>query len=123
METATASPLLLELLRDYQTEDSPPCRANQRQGKTPAIENAPKPLDASILAPEARGPPRHVTPLAQETRATLPTHEAAYHLNLACQTMRIYACKESGPLRPLRISGRLHWRTDDLRRLLLGAAA
>ena len=59
-----------------------------------------------------------VTPLAQETRATLPTNEAAFHLNLACQTMRIYACKENGPLRPLRVNGRLHWKTEDLRRLL-----
>jgi hypothetical protein len=59
-----------------------------------------------------------VTPLALEARVTLPTREAARHLNLACQTLRIYACKENGPLRPLRISGRLHWKTEDLRRLL-----
>jgi hypothetical protein len=61
---------------------------------------------------------KSVTSLAQETRATLPTHEAAFHLNLASQTMRIYACKENGPLVPIRICGRLHWRTDDIRRLL-----
>jgi len=61
---------------------------------------------------------KSITPLALETRATLPTGEAARHLNLACQTMRIYACKENGPLRPIRVAGRLHWRTDDIRRLL-----
>ena len=63
-------------------------------------------------------PVKNLTPLAEETRATLPTSEAAKHLNLACQTLRIYACKETGPLRPLRIHGRLHWRTEDLRSLL-----
>lgn len=59
-----------------------------------------------------------VVPLASETRAALPTDEAARHLNRAEQTLRIWACKENGPLRPLRVNGRLAWRTDDLRRLL-----
>lgn len=63
-------------------------------------------------------PVNGLTPLAEETRATLPTSEAARHLNLACQTLRIYACKETGPIRPLRVQGRLHWRTNDLRQIL-----
>lgn len=54
----------------------------------------------------------------QEKRATLPTPEAAYHLNRAAQTLRIWACFESGPLRPLRINGRLAWPVADIRRLL-----
>lgn len=58
------------------------------------------------------------TALERETRAALPTPEAAFHLNRAQQTLRLWACLESGPLRPIRISGRLHWKTDDLRRLL-----
>ena len=58
------------------------------------------------------------TPLAQETRAALPTSEAAFHMNRAEQTLRIWACKESGPLCPIRINGRLAWKTADLRRLL-----
>lgn len=57
-------------------------------------------------------------PLAQEARSTLPTNEAAYHLNRACQTMRLWAMNESGPLRPMRINGRLAWKTEDLRRVL-----
>ncbi len=56
--------------------------------------------------------------LRNETRASLPTPEAAYHLNRTQQTLRLWACLENGPLRPLRISGRLHWKTEDLRRLL-----
>ena len=56
--------------------------------------------------------------LALETRAALPTCEAAYHLNRAQQTMRLWAMREDGPLRPLRVNGRLAWKTEDLRRLL-----
>ena len=59
-----------------------------------------------------------LTPLAQETREALPTREAAAHLSRAQQTLRIWACREDGPLRPLRIHGRLLWPVADIRRLL-----
>lgn len=58
------------------------------------------------------------TPLELEHRPTVNTAAAAHYLHLAQQTMRIYACKENGPLRPLRINGRLHWATADIRKLL-----
>ena len=56
--------------------------------------------------------------LALETRAALPTREAAFHLNRADQTLRLWAMRDDGPLRPLRVGGRLAWKTDDLRKLL-----
>jgi hypothetical protein len=56
--------------------------------------------------------------LEREIRATLPTSEAAYHLNRAQQTMRLWAMREDGPIRPLRINGRLAWPVSELRRLL-----
>lgn len=59
-----------------------------------------------------------IQPLAQETRAALPTAEAAQHLNRSVQTMRLWACKENGPLRPIRVHGRLAWRTADIKNLL-----
>lgn len=59
--------------------------------------------------------------LERETRATLPTPEAAFHLNRAQQTLRLWACNEAGPIRPLRINGRLAWPTAALR-CLLGVA-
>lgn len=62
-----------------------------------------------------------LVPLAQEPRTTLPTPEAARHLHRAEQTLRLWACRESGPLRPLRINGRLAWRVSDIRRLVEGA--
>ena len=57
-------------------------------------------------------------PLENETRTNLPTPEAAYHLNRAQQTLRLWAMRENGPIRPIRIHGRLAWPVADLRRLL-----
>lgn len=61
---------------------------------------------------------RHPVPLERETRANLPTPEAAYHLNRAQQTLRLWAMRENGPLRPIRVHGRLAWPVADLRRIL-----
>ncbi|WP_168562385.1 DNA-binding protein [Rhizobacter sp. SG703] len=57
-------------------------------------------------------------PLEQERRANLPTADAAFHLNRSAQTLRLWACKDLGPVHPLRINGRLAWPTADLRRVL-----
>lgn len=59
-----------------------------------------------------------LTPLALETRAALPTQEAAAQLNRAQQTLRLWAMREDGPLRPIRINGRLAWPVSELRRVL-----
>lgn len=59
-----------------------------------------------------------IKPLIQETRAALPTTEAAIHLNRKPQTLRLWACHENGPLRPIRVHGRLAWPVADLRRIL-----
>lgn len=56
--------------------------------------------------------------LDRETRAALPTPEAAFHLNRAQQTLRLWAMREDGPLRPMRINGRLAWPVSELRRVL-----
>lgn len=58
------------------------------------------------------------TPLDLETRTTLTTREAAYHLNRQVQTLHIWACKENGPIRPERINGRLAWYVADIKRVL-----
>lgn len=57
-------------------------------------------------------------PLELENRPTVATDQAAYYLTRQQQTLRGWACREDGPLRPLRINGRLAWRVADLRRLL-----
>ena len=56
--------------------------------------------------------------LDRDTRAAVDTETAAYHLSREPQTLRVWACKESGPLRPLRVHGRLAWPTAEIRRLL-----
>lgn len=65
-----------------------------------------------------RGTSVYLVPLAQEVRAVLPTAEAAAHLNRAQQTLRLWAMRENGPVRPARINGRLAWPVAELRRLL-----
>lgn len=59
-----------------------------------------------------------LTPLALETRTALPTPEAAAHLNRAEQTLRLWAMREDGPVRPIRINRRLAWPVAELRRVL-----
>lgn len=56
--------------------------------------------------------------LEYETRSALPTPEAAFHLNRAPQTLRLWACLENGPIRPIRMHGRLAWPTSEIRRLM-----
>ncbi len=50
----------------------------------------------------------------------LPTDEDAAAINRAPQTLRKWACLENGPIRPVRINGRLAWRVSDLQSLLDG---
>lgn len=57
-------------------------------------------------------------PLETETRTAVPTDCAAHHLSRQPQTLRGWACRDDGPLRPMRLNGRLAWKTGDLRRLL-----
>lgn len=59
-------------------------------------------------------------PLAEVTNPTVPTDAAAYYLNRKPQTMRQWACLENGPIRPVRINGRLAWNVADIRNLLAG---
>jgi hypothetical protein len=56
-------------------------------------------------------------PLGEVTSPTVSTNAAAYYLNRKPQTMRIWACLESGPLRPTRINGRLAWSVSEIKAL------
>lgn len=58
--------------------------------------------------------------LEQETRSALTTAEAAHHLNRSPQTLRLWACRENGPLRPVRVNGRLAWPVAAIRNVLEG---
>jgi hypothetical protein len=56
--------------------------------------------------------------LHKVVRTHVSTCEAAFYLNRRTQTLRVWASKENGPLRPIRVQGRLAWPTADLRDLL-----
>ena len=56
--------------------------------------------------------------LDRESRSAVDTATAAYHLNRQPQTLRAWACLENGPLRPVRVHGRLAWPVAELRRVL-----
>lgn len=56
--------------------------------------------------------------LADETRIAINTDAAAFHLGRKPQTLRKWACFEDGPLRPIRINGRLAWPVAQIKQLL-----
>jgi len=58
--------------------------------------------------------------LVQITRPVVTTREAAFYLNLSAQTLWLWACKETGPIRPVRIGRRLGWLVKDLVKLTSG---
>ena len=68
--------------------------------------------------------PKHAyyPPLELETRTSVETAAAAHYLLRRPQTLRIWACKENGPLRPVRVFGRLAWPVAEIRRLVGSAA-
>lgn len=61
---------------------------------------------------------RHFPTLVSETRTVVDTATAAHYLLRQPQTLRGWACREDGPIRPKRINGRLGWPVAELRRLL-----
>ncbi|MHB9102045.1 MAG: hypothetical protein ACYC2E_11070, partial [Sulfuricella sp.] len=63
----------------------------------------------------AHWPEQPFPPLEQVTRPTVPTDAAAYYLNRKPQTCRAWACLENGPIRPIRINGRLAWPVAEIR--------
>lgn len=108
-------------------------------GMTPLIKVAqPKHLAAKRLSSETRRssvefsanatpsvdskvqPNTKFPALSEETRTHVTTEHAAWLLGRACQTLRVWACYESrGPLRPIRVAGRLAWPVAEIK-LTLG---
>lgn len=62
--------------------------------------------------------PQQFPKLELVDRPTVPTAPAAYYLNRQQQTLRGWACLDNGPIRPIRINGRLAWPVAEIRRLL-----
>ena len=63
--------------------------------------------------------PQQFPPLEQVNRPTVPTEQAAHYLNRRPQTLRHWAMRDgSGPVRPVRINGRLCWPVAGIRAAL-----
>ncbi len=62
------------------------------------------------------------TDLSLEIRSALPTNVAAFHLNRKPQTLRTWACFENGPIKPVKINGRLAWLVSDIRDVIKGGS-
>lgn len=76
---------------------------------------------ATDQSPETRlhcQPSSQFPPLGLVTAPNVETAAAAYYLRRQPQTLRGWACMENGPLRPMRIHGRLAWPVADLKRVL-----
>jgi hypothetical protein len=59
----------------------------------------------------------------QRNSHPVPTACAAFWLNLSPQTLRAWTCFENGPIRSVRIQGRLAWSVESIVRVLKGRAA
>jgi hypothetical protein len=62
--------------------------------------------------------PQDFAPLALEHRPTVNTAQAAYYLCRREQTLRAWSCLENGPIRPVRVHGRLAWPVAEIKRVL-----
>jgi hypothetical protein len=71
-------------------------------------------VDLARLSTTISNTPPRATPV----RPTLTTKEAARLLNRAPQTLRVWAMYQNGPVRPLRVNGRLLWATEDVMKLI-----
>jgi len=99
-----------------------PCNHMERRsmrkttGKPRVLAVVPRPEPATSQEPQLNR--------ARTRRAELPeivsTSEAATVLARRPQTLRRWACFESGPIQPIRIHGRLGWLVSDLQSLLSG---
>lgn len=67
-------------------------------------------VQRSAATSRAATDPQSFPPLELVNRPTVPTDQAAHYLLRRPQTLRAWAMKDgSGPLRPVRVNGRLAW--------------
>lgn len=72
------------------------------------------------VVPTPQYPPQvsHYLMLEVEPRTHIGTEAAAFYLNRKEQTLRMWACYENGPIRPVRVNKRLAWSVAEIRTLL-----
>jgi hypothetical protein len=93
-------------------------RSTKRTTMALATTDTPRKAQGRTLSPDEFRRLTERTGVAQH----VPTAEAAALLNVAPQTMRRWACEGSGPLRPIRVNGRLRWSVEAIAAVLSGSA-
>ena len=58
--------------------------------------------------------------MSEEELEIVSTKEAARMLNRKPQTLRLYSHRGDGPLKPIKIHGRLGWKLSQIKQLLRG---
>lgn len=86
------------------------------EARVEALEHAAVPFGGED--PVGRGGAGLRASMGAETCSHVDTNTAAKLLGRTSQTLRKWACYENGPLRPVRVNGRLAWPLADIRRLL-----
>lgn len=76
------------------------------------------PADAPSGSRRAAAPKVEYPPLDSVSRPTVPTDQAAYYLDRRPQTLRGWACLGDGPIKVLRVHGRLAWSVSDIKSIL-----
>ena len=114
---------LVELARIPKTYASPSILLKQANSAAVPASSAQQPREISEVPvinklPNLWG--EEFQPLQKVTRPTFPTAQAAYYLNRKPQTLRSWASLENGPIRPIRVNGRLAWSVAEIRVLLKG---
>jgi len=83
-------------------------------------ENTAIPANQEALSERSKATTEKYPALDAQARIAVSTAEAAFHLGRTPQTLRKWACYEDGPLRPIRIHGRLAWSVAQIKQLLQG---
>jgi hypothetical protein len=97
-EAASCVAILDEKIKQIETQLTQIAKAQQQAAEWDRLNSNPS------VRPELHG---HVT-----------TSVAAAWLNRKPQTLRKWACYEDGPLRPIRVNGRLAWSAADILRIV-----
>jgi len=91
-----------------------PCKRNSTMFNKRESAN----METATPATREAHAPQQFPPLELVNKPNVDTAHAAYLLTRRPQTLRAWACLENGPLRPVRINGRLAWPVSELRRVL-----
>jgi len=62
--------------------------------------------------------PAGFVPLDQEARTAIPTPIACVHIDRKPSCLYEWSSKGNGPIKPVKVNGRLLWLVADIRRLL-----